>query len=90
MAGKWTANRDLYFNTQGHAVEAGDPSAAFLLVRAGRTLTAAQMKQYKVKKAAPRSKADKPAKPKAEAKPAAKKPAAGKSAAKPKPKGGKK
>lgn len=50
---KWTANRDLFTDKAGKAVEAGDPKAAFLLVREGRDLTDAQMKQHEVKKTAP-------------------------------------
>ncbi len=57
----WETNRDLYLDKDGGVVEAGDPSAAFLLARAGRVIPEAQMKQYGVKKK-PSSKA----KPKAE------------------------
>lgn len=54
---KWKANRDLYTDKDGVAVESGDPTAAFLLVRAGRELTDAQIKQHKVKKTKPGAKA---------------------------------
>ena len=58
---KWKANRDLFTDGRGIQVEAGDPAAAFLLVREGRELTEGQMKRHKVKKT-------KPGKPKAESK----------------------
>ena len=58
---KWKANRDLYTDKEGQAVEAGDPKAAFLLAREGRELTEAQVKQHGVNK-------KKPVKKKAEAK----------------------
>ncbi len=60
---KWTANRDLYTDKDGVAVEFGDPAAAFLLVREGRELTEGQMDRHKVKKTKPAAK-----KPKAAAK----------------------
>jgi hypothetical protein len=50
---KWKANRDLFTDGDGVQVEAGDPSAAFLLARKGRELTEAQMKEHKVKKKKP-------------------------------------
>ncbi len=54
MASKWIANRDLYTDGDGDAVEAGDPKSAFLLVRKGRPLSAEQMERHKVKKSKPR------------------------------------
>jgi hypothetical protein len=53
---KWKANRDLFTDKEGNQVEAGDPSAAFLLARKGRELTDDQMKTHKVKKKKPAAK----------------------------------
>lgn len=53
MAG-WKANRDLYLNEDGVAVEAGDPGARFLLVRKGREISDVKVKEHKVKKTAPK------------------------------------
>ena len=61
---KWKANRDLFTDRNGIQVEAGDPAAAFLLVREGRELTEGQMKRHKVRKTHPDKKKSK-AQPKA-------------------------
>lgn len=53
MAG-WEANRDLFLDEKGKAVELGDPASRFLLVRKGRKLTDEQIKRHGVKKAKPK------------------------------------
>lgn len=46
----WTADRDLYLdNTKTKVVEAGNMDAAWLLCRAGQTVSADLVKQYKLK-----------------------------------------
>ena len=64
--GNWTADRDLYLDaSREHAVEAGNPKAAFLLCREGRVVKAELVARYKLKDK-PKRKPRKPSADKAE------------------------
>lgn len=66
MAASWEADRDLYLDGDGNVVEDGDPTAAFLLCRAGRLVDADTVAKHGLgPKPKPKSKARSRAKTKA-------------------------